>query len=416
RNVENPGGAVTVPDGNSPTFLSCVLRDNHGYDGAAIFCSGNNVNIRGCSFIDNRASWEGGAIALISAQNVTVDSCVFIGNSAYASAGAIYMRFSTGATVTRNVAYGNSEDGMGGGFVYVYSDSDIAIRGNTIVGNSAASRGGGITYWSASNLDIRNNIVAFCRTGSGIFAGGSNSGVSLEYNDVFGNAGGDYYGTAPGTGSISVDPMIVDTTQLDLRVSCSSPCIGTGDPDPSYNDPDGTRSDMGALGCFDRPFAENPTLIFPLASDHIIYDMLPTFSWTDVAGDVTYRLELSINQNFTFLMTVDSLAAPQYQFTDSLEFSTHYWWRVVATDKNGDFTVSDTADFWTWTLGDVNHTHDVSIGDVMAIVDHLYISHAPIEPLKVGDVNADCKITIADIVRLVTHMFISRIELRVGCE
>jgi hypothetical protein len=131
---------------------------------------------------------------------------------------------------------------------------------------------------------------------------------------------------------------------------------------------------------------------------------------------VTYRLELSINQNFSFLMTVDNIIAPEHQLDDPLEFGTHYWWRVVATDKNGNFAVSDTADFWTWTLGDVNHTHSVSISDAMAIVDHLYISRAPIEPPEVGDVNADCKITIADVVRLVTHMFISRIELRVGCE
>ena len=161
---------------------------------------------------------------------------------------------------------------------------------------------------------------------------------------------------------------------------------------------------------------ERPTLVWPLTSDHIIYDMLPTFSWTDVTGDVTYRLELSIDQNFAFLMTVDSLVAPEHQLADSLDFGTHYWWRVIATDQNGNFSVSDTADFWTWTLGDVNHTHNVSISDVMTLIDHLYISRAPIVPPRVGDVNGDCKISIVDVARLVAHMFISRVELRVGCE
>ena len=53
-----------------------------------------------------------------------------------------------------------------------------------------------------------------------------------------------------GTGNIDEDPLFFNTAGNDYTLSWTetekSPCIDTGDPDPQYNDPDGTRADMGA--------------------------------------------------------------------------------------------------------------------------------------------------------------------------
>ena len=35
---------------------------------------------------------------------------------------------------------------------------------------------------------------------------------------------------------------------FDFNLQNGSPCINTGNPSSSYNDPDGSRSDMGAYG------------------------------------------------------------------------------------------------------------------------------------------------------------------------
>ena len=53
-----------------------------------------------------------------------------------------------------------------------------------------------------------------------------------------------------GTGVITQDPIFETVGDNDYCLTWNSdeksPCIDTGDPDPQYNDPDGTRNDMGA--------------------------------------------------------------------------------------------------------------------------------------------------------------------------
>lgn len=67
----------------------------------------------------------------------------------------------------------------------------------------------------------------------------------VDYNNVWGNSQGSYIGEPfpPGDSSISVDPVF----QAGYVLSVSSPCIDAGDPDPAYDDPDGSRNDMGAM-------------------------------------------------------------------------------------------------------------------------------------------------------------------------
>jgi hypothetical protein len=51
----------------------------------------------------------------------------------------------------------------------------------------------------------------------------------------------------PGTGEINEDPQFVDSDSGDYSLTETSPCIDAGNPDPQFNDPDGTPCDMGAL-------------------------------------------------------------------------------------------------------------------------------------------------------------------------
>jgi hypothetical protein len=57
----------------------------------------------------------------------------------------------------------------------------------------------------------------------------------------------DILGGWPGVGNINQYPSFIASTWGDYRLQWGSPCIDTGSPDPQYNDPDGTRSDMGAF-------------------------------------------------------------------------------------------------------------------------------------------------------------------------
>lgn len=123
------------------------------------------------------------------------------------------------------------------------------IENNTII----FCQNGGISTFSTEPPVIKNNIIAFNKH-YGIHREGIQPGVAqplLGYNDVYGSITLYYEIPSPGTGSISMDPMLDRSYQL----MPGSPCIDAGDPDPRYNDPDGSRNDMGAVP---SPFGGGP--------------------------------------------------------------------------------------------------------------------------------------------------------------
>jgi uncharacterized protein (TIGR02145 family) len=79
------------------------------------------------------------------------------------------------------------------------------------------------------------------------------------WNGIYGSVGimySDIQGSWYGDGNINLDPKFADPANKDYHLSWAnypipdatkSPCIDAGDPDPQYNDPDGTRNDMGAF-------------------------------------------------------------------------------------------------------------------------------------------------------------------------
>lgn len=73
----------------------------------------------------------------------------------------------------------------------------------------------------------------------------------MEYNDVWGHAfnslNTDYVpASIAHSNSLSDDPQFAGIG--DAHLAAGSPCINAGDPRPEYNDPDGSRNDMGAYG------------------------------------------------------------------------------------------------------------------------------------------------------------------------
>jgi len=152
-----------------------------------------------------------------------------------------------------------------------------------------------------------------------------------------------------------------------------------------------------------------------------VFNMLPTFSWSqsidpDPLDVVRYKLEVSINPQFTFLQTIDSIPGTSFTLTDSLLFDTHYWWRVRAFDNTGLSTMSpNTPDFWTWTLGDLDHSHSVDISDLVMLVDWMFSGGPAPYPLFVADIDGSCSVDISDLVYLVDYMFVGGPAPLAGC-
>ncbi len=153
-----------------------------------------------------------------------------------------------------------------------------------------------------------------------------------------------------------------------------------------------------------------------------VFEMLPTFLWSqstdpDPLDTVYYRLEIAVDSAFNDVYTVDSLESPLLALADSLTFGTQYWWRVTAFDNTGLSTTSpDTLHFWTWTLGDLDHSHSVDIADLTWLVDYLLLGGPAPDPLFIGDVDADCSVNVADVAYLVEYLFFDGPAPKVGCE
>ena len=105
------------------------------------------------------------------------------------------------------------------------------------VKNYAYSAGGGVAVNSdAWGTTIIKNSILWDNDGMEIYAW-SGQNIQVSYCDV--------QNGYTGTSNIDSDPLFVDVNQKDFHLQLNSPCIDQGDPDPQYDDPDGTRNDMG---------------------------------------------------------------------------------------------------------------------------------------------------------------------------
>jgi hypothetical protein len=156
--------------------------------------------------------------------------------------------------------------------------------GATVVNNTIHANRIGFYDYSGYGPTFMNNIV----TGHslyGVYGPSGGTPPSLTYNDVWGNAE-DYRQATPGVGSISHDPLYVDTAAADYHLQPGSPCIDSGNPAPQYNDPDGSRCDIGAYGGPAAP-SERPLVVtlVPEANDPAAYHNVDVSAGFNVAMD-----------------------------------------------------------------------------------------------------------------------------------
>ena len=179
-------------------------------------------------------------VHFVGSSNAVIAQNIFGWNGSGVPDAAIYNDFS-------NLAITNNLVGWNNGHGIYNNVAEPVITNNTI----ALNLGGSGIANVASNPTVTNNIVV----GNGLYGVYADPGsTSLNtYNDVWGNFGGDYFGTSAGAGSISADPKFVDL--FDAHLLCSSPAIDHGNngapgvPSVDYDGnprPVGGTVDMGA--------------------------------------------------------------------------------------------------------------------------------------------------------------------------
>jgi hypothetical protein len=246
----------------APTIRHCLIAYNHAPgrsgEGGGIYLMGEIWNphrcksrIIGCTLLGNSANSYGGLF--VDLCEATVRNCLFTGNRAEHNGGGA--GFSESSTVGNCLFIGNRAD-IGGGVVVLThtgtgkSESiDVDFTNCTISGNTALEGGGlGVDNFAHARLDnciIWNNTPSTTRRGSP-------PAVDYFYTD-------DEERLRPGTGNLSIDPLLISVRSLLAVPAPGSPCIDSGDPSiqdqisdwpsawpPNY--PNGARSDMGAYG------------------------------------------------------------------------------------------------------------------------------------------------------------------------
>ena len=207
--------------------------------------SPTTINIHNNVFRDNSAGSGGGALDMNNVHG-SIDNNLFIGNSADGAGGAIYAH-EIYCDISNNVFIDNSSNWAG---AMRLNDGAANVFKNTFYNNYGE--------YGAHSIAIRStehHVTSNIMWGNG----GDHIGTNYDGYDVTFNLieGGFWDGQM----NIDQDPMFADPDNGDLTLSEDSPAIDSGNPSEEYNDPDGTRSDMGAF-YFDQPSSSSYSLSF----------------------------------------------------------------------------------------------------------------------------------------------------------
>jgi len=277
------GGGISYGYSPSSTIHGNIIVGNSVAFGGGIYCfDGGNAEISGNIIAFNGATVAGGIY--VNTSLPLISDNIIVRNQAIASGGGIYCEGSSPLIIDNRIM-ANKTSGLysRGGGINCYGGSNPQILLNLIVDDSSAY-GGGVYCWSNSNPVLNKNSIAGnvgIVNGGGLYAlasspilvnsilwANSPQSVSLGSGGSAAAAYCDIQQSWPGIGNINSNPAFLGTSG-DYRLLWGSPCIDTGDPDPIYNDPDGTRSDMGAF------YYDQSTPIRILLTPHEIPYLIP---------------------------------------------------------------------------------------------------------------------------------------------
>jgi len=167
--------------------------------------------------------------------------------------------------IKNNIIVGSTDHGV---LLYIASTDTSGILSITIENNTIVANGmNGIYFYNdaitrdvapMSDSTVRNNII-YKNIVTGITAhrlahyGVQNNPMSNNtfYNNLINGNGDDiavFTNITKVNGNILPTPEFVNRNTGNYRLQSTSPCINAGVTSPIFNDPDGSRNDIGAYG------------------------------------------------------------------------------------------------------------------------------------------------------------------------
>jgi hypothetical protein len=228
------GGGIYCAPLSSPTIKNNIITKNKAVFGGGIYCAPwSSPTIRRNVVSENQAAQFGGGIFSNMASPLIVNNRI-VANHASGSGGGIFCNRDA-PRITNNIFSQNKAKSGGG----ISCDrSFCTIINDTITGN-AGTYGGGV-FFEGGAVKILNCIL--WENGDDLYSARFSGGSRPDHSNI---GDGDFRGV---NGNISADPLFADQANGDFRLQPDSPCVDTGNSDPTFNDPDGSRNDMGAYG------------------------------------------------------------------------------------------------------------------------------------------------------------------------
>ncbi|MCP4634130.1 MAG: T9SS type A sorting domain-containing protein [candidate division Zixibacteria bacterium] len=240
--------------GGDPTVLDNEIYDNSNAGGMNIGESrGGTCLVQGNLIYNNYLSngEPGGGFWIHDCTGALIIDNIFDGNIHNGSnhGGGFQMTRCTDTKFEYNLLI-NNESSFLGGAAFIDVNNNCTFNNNTVVNNTSEYgyqvEGGAVSLgFNDSDCKVFNNVVVNNNGCSGIGKFDSSSD-QIGYNDVWNNTPVNWLDITPDGTNISENPLFMGGDPFDYHLLFASPCIDAGHPDPEYNDPDGSRNDMGA--------------------------------------------------------------------------------------------------------------------------------------------------------------------------
>lgn len=215
------GGGVYCVDAQ-PTIRYDLVTNCHATYGGGLYLNNAACDISLCHITNNRAAYGAGLFSDNGSPPIYI--CTFSGNVADHNGGAVAASGAPSLMLACNVFEANTAANAGSAVIV---DGGTTLN-NTFIRNTGPANGS-LSITAGTSAQVVNNIIAGNNAGVWVAPGAA---ASIDHNDVFGNALGNYTGISDPTstnGNICADPALADPLVGDVTPCPGSPCIDKGD-------------------------------------------------------------------------------------------------------------------------------------------------------------------------------------------